>query len=203
MNEGARRAGLPALLALSVLASLPACSSEDAPAPLPDAPAEAPETAEQPPALPEPPWRGARLPVTAVPEAYLSAWRKAENRETCALVVVADSTLLAEATPRTATFSGGWGVAYDQPRLRGAFGVAGTGSSAAEPAYDAWPHWLEWADGSSAGYGPEGGTGPNQLAYLTIQGQGCLYNVWSRLGQSHLERLLGALRLVATEGITP
>ena len=52
------------------------------------------------------------------------------------------------------------------------------------------------ADGSTAGYGPEGGTGPAQLAYLRIAGQGCLYNVWSRLGRAHLEQLLGALRFV-------
>jgi hypothetical protein len=87
-------------------------------------------------------------------------------------------------------------VAYDQPRLRSAFGVAGTGSRATDPSYDAWPHRRAWADGSTAGYGPEGGTGPNQLAYLRIQGQDCLYNVWSRLGQAHLEQLLESLRFV-------
>ena len=43
----------------------------------------------------------------------------------------------------------------------------------------------------------EGGSGPNQLAYLTIPGQGCLYNVWSRLGVDHLEYLLGQLRFVS------
>ncbi len=53
------------------------------------------------------------------------------------------------------------------------------------------------ADGSSAGYGPEGGTGPSDLAYLRIQGQECLYNVWSRLGRAHLEHLLESLRFVA------
>ena len=29
-----------------------------------------------------------------------------------------------------------------------------------------------------------------------IAGQGCLYNVWSRLGVPHLEYLLGQLRYV-------
>lgn len=198
MNECARRAGGVTLLALSVWTSLVACSSDDSPTPLPSPPAEAPETAEQTAGLPEPPWRGARLPVTAVPEAYVAAWSKAENRETCALLAFASSSVEEAATPRIATFSGGWGVAYDQPQLRGAFGVAGTGSSAAEPAYDAWPYRLDWSDGSSAGYGPEAGTGPNQLAYLTIQGQQCLYNVWSRLGRAHLEQLLAALRFVDT-----
>ena len=53
-----------------------------------------------------------------------------------------------------------------------------------------------WADGSRAGYGPEGGQGPNQLAYLTISGRDCLYNVWSRIGIEHLEQLLAELRFV-------
>jgi hypothetical protein len=48
--------------------------------------------------------------------------------------------------------------------------------------------------------GPEGGTGPNQLAYLRIAGQGCLYNVWSRLGTTHLESLLGSIRFIDTSG---
>ena len=91
--------------------------------------------------------------------------------------------------------AGGWAVAYDRPDLRGAFGIAGSGTTAEGATY-AWPDTLRWADGSSAGYGPEGGTGPNQLAYLRIAGQGCLYNVWSRLGRAHLERLLAELRFV-------
>ena len=102
----------------------------------------------------------------------------------------------AGAKPRAATFSGGWAVAYDRPGMRSAFGIAGTGSKASDEAYDGWPHGLQWADSSSAGYGPEGGSGPNQLAYLRLTGQECLYNVWSRLGVPHLEYLLSQLRLV-------
>jgi len=49
------------------------------------------------------------------------------------------------------------------------------------------------------GYGREGGTGPNWLAYVRIPGQDCLYNVWSRRGQAHLEELLAELRFVAIE----
>jgi hypothetical protein len=79
--------------------------------------------------------------------------------------------------------------------LFGAFGIAGSGTTAEGGTY-AWPDTLRWADGSSAGHGPEGGTGPNRLAFLRIAGQGCLYNVWSRLGRAHLERLLAELRFV-------
>jgi hypothetical protein len=56
-----------------------------------------------------------------------------------------------------------------------------------------------FADGSRVGYGPEGGTGPNWLAYVRIPGQDCLYNVWSRQGRAQLEQLLAQLRFVAIE----
>jgi len=105
------------------------------------------------------------------------------------------------ATPRKATFSGGWSVAYDLPQQRSVFGVAGPGSDAWDPdTYAQWPHNVSWSDGSSAGYGPEAGTGPNWLAYVKIPGQQCLYNVWSRRGQSHLEQIIDSLRMVAATG---
>lgn len=158
-------------------------------------PAPAPVT---PPAPPPAPWSGAGLAAVEVPGVYPRVWRAAENRAECALL--APAALPAgggAATPRPATFSGGWGVAYDLPELRSAYGVAGTGAEAAGPSYEGWPNRIVWADGGSAEYGPEGGTGPNQLAYLRIPGQRCLYNVWSRLGQAHLEELLQSLRFVA------
>lgn len=142
------------------------------------------------------PWSGAFLNHSQIAQAYVTAWTAAPNRDTCALVAFANNALIANATARTATFSGGWAVAYDRADLRSAFGIAGTGSSATDNTYQ-WPNNLAWADGSTATYGPEGGTGPNQLAYLRINGQGCLYNVWSRLGHEHLEGLLDSIRLVA------
>lgn len=148
------------------------------------------------PALPPAPWSGPRLAASAVPAVYRTVWQRAENRATCALVAPRALGEGEGAAPRAATFSGGWAVAYDRPGLRSAFGVAGTGSPTSGHTYDDWPHGIRWADGSDAGYGPEGGTGPNQLAFLRIAGQGCLYNVWSRLGRAHLERLLAELRFV-------
>lgn len=145
------------------------------------------------------PWREERLASAAVPAVYVTQWRKAENRATCALVAPRSAGAAAEgATPRAANFAGGWAVAYDLPDLRSAFGVAGAGVRAGEPSYANWPYVQQWDDGSRAEYGPEGGEGPNQLAYLRIQGQDCLYNVWSRLGREHLELLLRELRLVET-----
>ncbi|HYI10191.1 MAG TPA: hypothetical protein VEK57_14115 [Thermoanaerobaculia bacterium] len=146
---------------------------------------------------PRAPWRGEPLARTSVPSVYTTQWEKAENRATCAMIAprsLGDAG--AAATPRAATFSGGWAVAYDLPNLRSAFGVAGAGVKVGEPTYDKWPYVQEWGDGSKVEYGPEGGQGPNQLAYLHIAGQDCLYNVWSRLGKEHLELLIRELRRV-------
>ena len=142
------------------------------------------------------PWTAAPLPRASVPAVYIEQWQKAENRATCALLVPASLGAGAGATPRAASFAGGWGVAYDLPGVRSAFGVAGAGVSASDPSYDKWPYVQQWDDGSRAEYGPEGGEGPNQLAYVKIHGQQCLYNVWSRLGREHLEHLLEQLRRV-------
>lgn len=142
------------------------------------------------------PWRNPPLSRDGVPAVYAEQWEKAENRATCALVAPRNLGAGEGATPRAATFSGGWGVAYDLPNLRSAFGVAGAGVTADDATYDKWPYIQQWDDGSKAEYGPEGGQGPNQLAYIRIHGQQCLYNVWSRLGREHLEHLIRELRLV-------
>jgi hypothetical protein len=143
------------------------------------------------------PWREQPLARTSIPTVYVEQWQKAENRTTCALVAPRSIGEAAkDATPRAAKFAGGWAVAYDLPNLRSAFGIAGAGVTADEPSYAKWPYVQQWDDGSRAEYGPEGGEGPNQLAYLRIQGQDCLYNVWSRLGREHLELLMREIRLV-------
>lgn len=161
-----------------------------------------PTPAPQPDGRTRAPWSNETVAPSAVPAVYVDAWRAAANRQHCALLVPAhlSSDVAADARPRSATFSGGWGVAYDLPSERSAFGVAGTGASAwSGDVYDQWPEHRTYADGSRVGYGPEGGTGPNWLAYVRIPGQDCLYNVWSRRGQAHLEQLLGELRFVAVE----
>ncbi len=146
---------------------------------------------------PRAPWREAPLARTSVPQVYFTEWQKAENRTTCALVAPRSvGEAGRDAKPRAARFSGGWAVAYDLPNLRSAFGIAGAGVKAGEPSYSKWPYVQHWDDGSHAEYGPEGGEGPNQLAYLRIEGQDCLYNVWSRLGKEHLELLLREMRRV-------
>ena len=148
-----------------------------------------------PDVLPAAPWQGAPVAPAAVPAVYVREWNKAANKATCALVALTQ-TGQPGATPRAATFSGGWAVAYDLPNQRSAFGIAGAGTEVDGNVYDAWPHKRAWADGSSVGYGPEGGSGPNQLAYLQIAGQRCLYNVWSHISVQHLESLLEGIRFV-------
>lgn len=176
------RVGIPVLLLVA------ACSSN---AGVPGSPA--------PEVTPSAPWGAGALSASAVPAIYLTEWRSAENRATCAPIAFLNSAIEANATPRRANFGGGWGIAYDLPNQRSAFGIAGTGVSASEPTAHQWPFHRNWSDGSTAGYGPEGGgAGPNQLAYLRIAGQGCLYNVWSQLGRAHLESLMNAIRFVDT-----
>lgn len=179
-----RTAGTLALLSLALVGCSSGGSGGD--------PGPAPSPAPMSPA----PWSGERLRPSQVPGAYLTEWSRAGNAARCALVAPASTD--AGATPRAAAFGGGWGVAYDLPDRRSAFGVAGTGVEPGPDTYDDWPYRMEWRDGSRAGYGPEGGSGPRLLAYLRIAGQDCLYNVWSHLGRDHLEDLLGSLRFVAT-----
>jgi hypothetical protein len=146
-----------------------------------------------------------------VPKIYLTVHSKAENKSTCPLLVLTGLGDGTGAKPRKATFSGGWAVAYDKAGLpgkdasggacatcgRSAFGIAGTGVSARDGKGPEWPNHARWDDGSSAGYGPEGGDGPTTLAYVTVKDADCLYNVWSALGPGHLEVLLTGLRRVA------
>lgn len=147
----------------------------------------------------------------------LAEWRKAENRRACApLAFTAEGGARGQA--RRAAFGGGWGVAFDQPGLRSAYGLAGTGLLPGDEApigeqrerlARQWPY-VRALPGlrpqAFAGYGIEGATplttadgdgrGQNMLAYVRVPGQRCLYNVWSRLGRRHLEFLMDGLRIV-------
>ena len=90
--------------ALLMVAAGAGCSTSHAPGAKPG-PVETP--ARQPA-----PWSGE--PLAADP----SAWAAAANRATCALVAVADPDVTQNASARPATFSGGWGVAFEKPELR-------------------------------------------------------------------------------------
>ena len=166
------------------------------------------------------PWSAAPLAADAVPTVVADTWSAADNRDECAVLFPADPGALAgDAVLHDRYFGGGWGLAWDLPSGPGrwdpggeycadcgreAFGVAGTGGDATGTEDAIWPNRLAWTDGSHAGYGYEGltsgGSGEPLLAYLFIEGQGCMYNVWSYLGEEHLLALLDQLRFVAATG---
>ena len=207
---------LPLLLAAPAL-TLAACSAE----PDPGAPAEPQAEASAPsgPASP-PPHVAPDDPPPPAPEPLAAAlvraeWARSKDREHCGpLAFTTDGG--APATARRAEFSGGWGVAFDTPQVRSAYGVAGPGvidGDEAPPAAQAerlgrqWPHFTTLARlpaPAFAGYGVEGaqdfradnpdGRGLNAVAYVRVGGERCTYNVWSRLGRAHLEVLLDSLR---------
>ncbi|MXO58219.1 hypothetical protein GRI89_01490 [Altererythrobacter salegens] len=147
----------------------------------------------------------------------LEQWAKAENKDKCAPVgfVPGEGS---DGVPRVADFSGGWSVAFDLPGRRSAYGIAGTGLIP-DDALDAetqrsrlqvqWPYFQDLGQlrqPAFAGYGMEGaaaypegnpgGHGVDSLAYVRIEGQECTYNVWSKLGRGHLERMLADLRMI-------
>ena len=74
-------------------------------------------------------------PQTVANQMVNRQWAKAENRAICAPLGVTPA-IADGGKPRAAYFGGGWGVAFDRPGLRSAFGVAGTGINDAGK----WPH---------------------------------------------------------------
>ena len=142
------------------------------------------------------PWSHSRLSSSEVPPVLIEQWLIAENKDSCAPVAPKSLLDWEKSTVRSAYFGGGWAIAFDTAETRSAFGIAGAGVDASGPIYDNWPVKKTWPDGSHIGYGPEGGSGPKELAYLQIAGQGCLYNVWTHLGRDHLEELVMQLRMV-------
>ena len=165
--------------------------------------------------LPAAPWAAAKLRADQVPAVLLQQWRAGGARADCAALAPADLGAAANGAPRRADFGpDAWAVAWDVPGApgvqpsgqpcpscgRGTVVVAGTSvrepNPERSPSASVLPNTRLWADGSSARYGPTGGTGPGFLTQLRVSGQACLYNVTSYLGQAHLERLLESLRFV-------
>jgi len=159
------------------------------------------------------PW--AAPPLTDTPDVLAAQWEAAANREWCSALFPANpDTLGAGAVIRSANFSDGWAVAWDlgsgPGRFatgeyctdcgRGAYGIAGTGLRAVGDETDAFADRFFYDDGSELAIGFEGGAGAAVgaplLAELLITGEGCLYQVWSFLGNEHLETLLTQLRFV-------
>jgi len=169
------------------------------------------------------PWSAEPLAADALPAVARAAWAAADNASECALLFPAHPAALGgDAVLHDRYFGGGWGLAWDLPSGPGrwepggeyctdcgreAFGVAGAGMEPTGDEDAIWANRLQWTYGvdpgsaySHAGYGYEGVTagqaGEPLLAYLLIPDQGCLYNVWSYLGEEHLLALIGQLRFV-------
>ena len=160
------------------------------------------------------PWSGTQLRLDQVPQILINQWQESEVKNFCSALYPADP-VGDDATIRSANFSGGWAVAWDLPDGkgrsasgeycedcgRGAVGIAGTFGPAAGDENRVWSKQLTWPDGSKAGYGyegfvSEGSEGQPHLMYLLVKGEGCLYNIWSFLGEEHLVGLVNDLRLV-------
>lgn len=159
------------------------------------------------------------VPDPAAVALTLHEWRLSKSPRLCGPLAF-KQTGDQSARLRRAEFSGGWGVAYDTPEMRSAYGLAGPGligtdrlSPARQRARLArqWPLFREldqFPRPSFAGYGVEGasaypkdnpdGRRLNSVAYVRVRGQTCTYNVWSRLGRAHLEFLLENLVLIDT-----
>ncbi|MBC2666490.1 hypothetical protein H7F51_13260 [Novosphingobium flavum] len=205
-------------LTLLAAAGLAACSRQPAPEPVAtSSPESIGETAESSAPPPSATPTAAPAPAPAASQLILREWRKAENRHGCAPLAL-PRIGSRRATPRRAAFSGGWAVAWDEPGLRSAFGIAGAGLIGMDDAPPGeqrarlarqWPLFRELEQlpsPSFAGYGIEGagaypddnpeGKGLNSLAYVRVGGQTCTYNIWSRLGRAHLEYLLENLTML-------
>jgi hypothetical protein len=161
-------------------------------------------------ALPAAPWAAGRLESTSVPDALLTSWRDADNRSWCAPVAPA---AIEGAIARAGSVYGGWSVEFDQagapgvrangaacPRCgRAAFGVVGTAMApedAVDPDAEVAPA-PTFNDGSRAEIAAAAARGEAASATIVVAGQGCVYQVWSFLGEEHLRGLVGSLRLVA------
>lgn len=163
------------------------------------------------------PWMGPALDLSDVEQVLADQWNSAANRRWCSALFPADvGAVDTGARIRPANFSGGWAVAWDRDAGpgrepsgdycsdcgRGAFGVAGAGLRASGDEASIGPETLVWADGSTGGFGPEGGpdapSGAPISMTLLVNGEGCVYNVWSFLGEEHLLSLTRQLRFVET-----
>lgn len=151
-----------------------------------------------PSAIPES-WRLTPITASETDSVYKTEWNKSEIGRKCPLLALpstANSHLI-DRSVRRANFSGGWGVAYDLPAVRSAYGVALSRISDPVGKGGIWNDYHVYQDGTELTYGREGGD-PNGkwLAYLTLGDNHCFYNIWSKQSKSHLEQIISELRVV-------
>ena len=145
------------------------------------------------------PWSNPTITNSETDAVYHQEWAKAESKLLCPILALPKqaSAHLSGHKVRRANFYGGWGVAYDLPKLRSAYGVANAGTADPKDAFNNWPYNITYKDGSILGYGHEGGDpSAKWLAYIFIPQNNCFYNVWSAQGKVHLEQIISDLRMV-------
>ena len=162
--------------------------------------------------LPAAPWSGARMSANEAPATILSAWERADNRDTCAPIATRTLGIAAGARARTSDLPGGWLVEFDRPGLpgvdrqgrecdtcgRSVVGIAGTTMSPdALLTSDADALTPSYSDGSHAEVEFTDVDGEHVASVtFTVAGQGCVYEVWSLIGPEHLQEIVSGLRLV-------
>lgn len=164
--------------------------------------------------LPTAPWAVAPMAADTAPAELLAAWAQAENRSSCAPIAPAALGAADGATARRSEMiQGGWAVEFDRrgmPGLsrdgspcahcgRGVFGIAGTGMTADELPEDPAP---SFADGSHFEVEVPAEGESVAAAMITVRGQGCVYQVWSFLGEEHVREIVDGLRRVETNDTT-
>ena len=145
------------------------------------------------------PWTNLTISNNETDNVYRQQWMQAESKSLCPILALPRTSAahLTNAKVRRAEFAGGWGVAYDLPNIRSAYGVANTGTIDPKDLSYSWPCNISYSDGSTVGYGHEGGDPKAKwLAYLVTAQNNCFYNVWSAQGKSHLEQIIADLRQV-------
>ena len=163
-------------------------------------------------ALPSAPWSNERLAMRDAPRPLVQAWQHADNRGWCAPIAPASIAAIQGAQARRSAFEGGWAVEFDKqgaPGIgrdgntcatcgRGSFGIAGTSMN--RDSIDEETVAPAWNDGSRAEYqstdSNDDPTKSGAVATIVVPGQECVYQVWSFLGQEHLNELVSSLRFV-------
>lgn len=210
---GASAVNAPAMRAQDIEATTleVARASEVSPAQVELAGAEL-SVAIDPSTLPAAPWADAPLATRQVPRPLMTAWERADNRDWCAPLAPRSFGAGTGARARTSALEGGWAVEFDHRGMpgvgrdgatcescgRGVFGIAGTGMTPEELVdvdSDAALPAASFRDGSHAEVEVSEGE-QVAAATITVSGQGCVYQVWSFLGQAHVEELVRELRRV-------
>jgi hypothetical protein len=168
--------------------------------------------------LPQAPWAETHLSTDVVPASIVSAWQNADNRRSCAPIAPIALGAGEGANARVSDFDGGWAVEFDQRGMpgiarngepcercgRGVFGIAGTNMTPADLVSEDSPLDVpepSFADGSHITLEPPADGEPVAAATLTVFGQGCVYQVWSFLGEDHVRELVSGLRIVDVPSI--